>query len=93
MKKLAPDLSKIQRNGTMVEGIGVIEVEVKSPIEQARELLNSYRCNIGEFADALLKLTCYAESLEREIKILREWGNKDCTAMADEELERIRENR
>lgn len=26
--------------------------------------------------------------LRTEIEVLRQWGNKDCTAMADEELER-----
>lgn len=30
------------------------------------------------------------ERLRQEVKILREYGNKDCTAMADERLEQIR---
>jgi len=29
------------------------------------------------------------EKLRREIEILRQYGNKDCTAMADEEISRL----
>ncbi|MCK4843059.1 MAG: hypothetical protein KAT04_14455 [Methylococcales bacterium] len=28
-------------------------------------------------------------NLEREVEVLRQFGNKDCTAMADEELDKI----
>ena len=29
------------------------------------------------------------KNLEKEIEVLRKYGNKDCTAMADEELSRL----
>mgnify|MGYP001825929840 CR=1 FL=1 len=39
-----------------------------------------------EQADALAAKDKRIASLEREVEILRAWGNKDCTAMADEAL-------
>lgn len=33
------------------------------------------------------------DRLRQEVAVLRQFGNKDCTAMADEELENIRRKR
>ena len=41
---------------------------------------------IPEICDELLRL-------REEAYVLRQWGNKDCVAMADEELERRRRER
>lgn len=36
--------------------------------------------------DALVKLGAEVKELENEVRVLRDYGNKDCTAQADEEL-------
>lgn len=37
-------------------------------------------------AAEMQKLEMENENLLKEIEVLREWGNKDCTSMADERL-------
>lgn len=46
--------------------------------------------NAKAFAHAADTHKAEEERLRQEIQVLREYGNKDCTAMADEELERRR---
>jgi hypothetical protein len=42
--------------------------------------------------NANIDLVKRMNELEEEIEVLRLYGNKDCTAMADEELQRRRSN-
>lgn len=48
------------------------------------------KLDVSFYKDAFNELQVVVNEQAEEIKILRQWGNKDCTAMADEELERLR---
>lgn len=41
----------------------------------------------------VLLLQAEVDALREEVDVLRGWGNKDCTRMADQELERRRDGR
>lgn len=47
----------------------------------------------GDSANEIDGLKKHVSSLRREVEILRRYGNKDCTAMADEELSRLKNER
>lgn len=62
--------------------------------EEAKKQYDEERCNVSKFADAadwyVELLEAQLEAARAENEMLRRYGNKDCTAMADEELERER---
>lgn len=43
-----------------------------------------------DLAEILNSRISKIEKLEQEIQVLRSYGNKDCTSMADAELDRLR---
>jgi len=54
-------------------------------LERRKSFYEGMTC--GEF-DYILKLERKIERLQAEVEVLRRYGNKDCTAMADEQLEK-----
>ena len=62
--------------------------------KESSEMMDRMANSLAEELDRMKKLwreeRAKSKNLEREIEILRRYGNKDCTAMADEELAEYR---
>ena len=63
----------------------------KEITEMLREFSAQLIDNFEWRAPIILQAAKQIEQLEQEVEVLRQYGNKDCTAMADERLAELKD--
>lgn len=63
-----------------------IALAVKNAVESQRRTIEALNTTIMDNAKLMAEQRLALEKLQKEVEILRQYGNKDCTAMADDVL-------